>query len=83
MNQTNIKQWAYAHRELIFLNYDLLDTLYQGALYINKISFLFPRNSCIIYKEKMKNASDKSFTCIYLSYRYTCRLLGICWKRKT
>lgn len=83
MNQTNIKQWAYAHRELIFLNQDLLDTLYQGALYINKISFFFPRNSCIIYKEKMKNASDKSFTCIYLSYRYTCRLLGICWKRKT
>lgn len=43
MNQTNIKQWAYAHRELIFLNYDLLDTLYQGALYINKISFFFPK----------------------------------------
>lgn len=52
MNQTNIKQWAYAHRELIFLNYDLLDTLYQGALYINKISFFFPRNSCITYKKK-------------------------------
>lgn len=62
MNQTNIKQWAYAHRELIVLNYDLLDTLYQGALYINQISFFFPninqisfffpRNSCIIYKKK-------------------------------
>lgn len=62
MNQTNIKQWTYAHRELIFLNYDLLDTLYQSALYINQISFFFPninqisfffqRNFCIIYKKK-------------------------------
>lgn len=44
MNQTNIKQWAYAHRELIFLNYDLLDTLYQSALYINQISFFFSKH---------------------------------------
>lgn len=94
MNQTNIKQWACSPWTNFFLNHDLLDTFYQGALYmnqisffspnINQISFFFPRNFCIIYKKKkMKNASDKSFTCIYLSYRYTCRLLGICWKRKT
>lgn len=61
MNQTNIKQWAYAHRELIFLNYDLLDTLYQSALYINQISFfskhksdffLFPKKLLHYLQEK-------------------------------
>lgn len=93
MNQINRKQWAYAHRELIFLNHDLLDTFYQGALYINQISFFFPNINqnlsfsqetlALFTRKKMKNAPDKSFTCIYLSYRYTCRLLGICWKRKT
>lgn len=94
MNQTNIKQWAYAHRELFFLNYDLLDTLYQSALYINQISFFFSKHKSDFFlfpkkllhysqEKKIKNASDKSFTCIYLSYRYTCRLLGICWKKKT
>lgn len=51
MNQTNIKQWAYAHRELIFLNYDLLDTLYQSALYINKISF-FSQETLALFTRK-------------------------------
>lgn len=75
MNQTNIKQWAYAHRELFFLNYDLLDTLYQSALYINQIfffpninqiSFFFPRNSCITYKKKRMHRINHLHVFIYL-----------------
>lgn len=93
MNQTNIKQWACSLWTNFFKLWCTWDTL--SRCFVHKSDFLlfskhksdfflFPKKLLhYLQEKKIKNASDKSFTCIYLSYRYTCRLLGICWKRKT